>query len=231
MGAFAAVAENHSVIPKNIASDSHASWTPGDAALNGEAVGTTEESITPPREYQSSTPLTADHDDGIVVWEVEPRERQDVVMSSNRVPSELRERLGDEGALGLLALFESERADWSERVLSIAADRFERRLSEEISGVRVELSAVRADIVRELHAGLGSVRQELATARVEVRQELATARVEMRQELATSRVEMLQELATARVETLRWSFMFWIGQVAAMAGLLALMVRLVARNP
>jgi hypothetical protein len=159
--------------------------------------------------------LTADDDDGIVVWEVEPRERQDVVMSSNRVPSELRERLGDEAALGLLELLESERAEWSERVLSVAADRFERRLAEQIAGVRVELSAVRADIVRELHDGLGSIRQELAAVRVETRQELATARVEMHQVLATS-----------RVETLRWSFLFWVGQVAAMAGLLALMFRL-----
>ena len=163
-------------------------------------------------------------------------------MSSNRVPSELRDRLGDEGTLGLVELLESERAEWSERTLSVAADRFERRLLDEISGVRVELHAslgsVRqemhaglASVRQEMHAGLGSVRQELATARVEMRQALATARVETRQELATSRVEMLQELATARVETLRWSFLFWIGQVAAMAGLLALMFRLVARNP
>src|SRR5580765_523604 len=128
-------------------------------------------------------------------------------MSSNRVPSELRERLGDEATLGLLELLESERAQWSERVLSVAADRFERRLSEEISGMRVEL-----------HAGLGSVRQELATLRVETRQDLATARVEMHQMLANS-----------RVETLRWSFVFWVGQVAAMAGLLALMFRLTGR--
>jgi hypothetical protein len=147
----------------------------------------------------------------------------------NRLPPELRERLGDEAALGLLALLESERAEWSERVLRVAADRFERRLAEQIAGVRVELSAVRADIVRELHEGLGSIRQELATVRVEVRQELATVRVEMRQELATARVEMHQLLATSRVETLRWSFLFWVGQVAAMAGLLALMFRLTGR--
>ena len=72
MGAFAAVAENHSVMPKNIASDSHVSWTPGDAALDGEPVETTEDSIIASRAYQSSTPLTADDDDGIVVWEVAP---------------------------------------------------------------------------------------------------------------------------------------------------------------
>ena len=155
--------------------------------------------------YQSSTPLTADDDDGIVVGRSCPEEETAVV--PNRLPPELRERLGDEAALGLLELLESERAEWSERVLSVAADWFERRLAEQIAGVRVELSAVRADIVRELDEGLGSIRQELATVRVDTR----------------------QELANARVETLRWSVLFWVGQVAAMAGLLALMFRLTGR--
>ncbi len=79
-------------------------------------------------------------------------------------------------------------------------------------------SNVRADIVRELHEGLRSIRQELATVRVQTRQDLATARVEMHQLLAAS-----------RVEALRWSFVFWVGQVAAMAGLLALMFRRTGR--
>jgi len=34
-----------------------------------------------------------------------------------------------------------------------------------------------------------------------------------------------QELATTRVEMLKWSFLSWTGQVAAMAGLLAFMLR------
>jgi len=34
-----------------------------------------------------------------------------------------------------------------------------------------------------------------------------------------------QELATTRVEMLKWSFLSWAGQVAAMAGLLAFMLR------
>jgi hypothetical protein len=34
-----------------------------------------------------------------------------------------------------------------------------------------------------------------------------------------------QELSTTRVDMLRWSFVFWIGQVAAIAALLAFMLR------
>lgn len=106
-------------------------------------------------------------------------------MQANRMSQALRDRLGDEATLGLLELLELERAAWSDRVVSIAADRFERRLSEEVASLRVEL-----------HQGLGAIRQELATVRVEM---------------------------------LRWSFLFWVGQVAAMAGLLAFMFRVTGR--
>ena len=93
----------------------------------------------------------------------------------------LADRLGPDATFGLMELLETERTHWSEQVLSASADRFERRLTEETSKLRVEL-----------HEGLAGVRQELATTRFEL---------------------------------LRWSFLFWIGQVGAMAGLLAFMLR------
>ncbi len=74
-------------------------------------------------------------------------------------------------------------------MLSVAAERFERRLTEEISALRDGLHTA-------LHDGLSAVRQELATMRVEL---------------------------------LKWSFLFWVGQVAAMAGLLAVMFRFTGR--
>jgi hypothetical protein len=106
-------------------------------------------------------------------------------MAGGRVPTALRARLGDDATFGLIEMLDSDRKEWSEHVLSVAADRFERRLTEEVSALRVEVRDA-------LHDGLSSVRQELATT---------------------------------RVETLKWSFLFWVGQVAAMAGLLAFMLR------
>ena len=93
---------------------------------------------------------------------------------AGRVPAALRAQLGDEATFGLIELLETERQDWSQHVLSTAADRFERRLAEELSRLRVE-------VVQEIH--------------------------------------------TVRVDILKSSFLFWIGQVAAMAGLLSYMLR------
>src|SRR4030095_5978905 len=100
-------------------------------------------------------------------------------MRPNRISPALRDRLGHEGTIGLLEFIEAERHDWSDTVLTGAADkitlavsaaaaRYERRVAEEISGLRTA-------IVREIHDG--------------------------------------------RVEIVKWSFLFWIGQVAVIAGL------------
>ena len=47
----------------------------------------------------------------------------------------------------------------------------------------------------------------------------------MRLELRDGLTSLRQELAATRIECLKWSFVFWIGQVATMAGLLAFMLR------
>jgi len=43
-------------------------------------------------------------------------------------------------------------------------------------------------------------------------------------EMAALRLEMQKGFGDLRIEVLRWSFLFWIGQVAAIAGLLAFML-------
>jgi hypothetical protein len=70
----------------------------------------------------------------------------------------------------------------------------------------------------------------LETERKEVSQHvlaMAGDRFERRmaEEFARFRQEVVHELANTRVDMLKWAFVFWIGQVAAVAGLLAYMVR------
>lgn len=110
-------------------------------------------------------------------------------MARYGVSAALSERLGREATDGLLELVESSRREWAAQVLSIATERFERRLTQEISTLRV-------DFTRELHQGLATVRQEITAVRVEL---------------------------------IRWSFAFWVGQIAVMIGVLAFMLRDIGR--
>jgi hypothetical protein len=91
-------------------------------------------------------------------------------LATRQLSAALTHRLGQDATSGLQQLLDSEK----EHVLNVAAERFERRLTEEVSGLRV-------DIVRELHG--------------------------------------------IRVDLFKWSFLFWIGQVAAVVGVLTFMLR------
>jgi len=129
--------------------------------------------------------LTSPPDDETVVVEGFGRQKVRLNPMSRRIPPALRGRLEDEATFGLIELLESERKDWSEHVLSVASDRFERRLAQELGAFKTEVSQALNDV--------------------------ATA--------------IREETATAKLEMLKWSFVFWIGQVAAVAGLLAFMRR------
>jgi hypothetical protein len=75
--------------------------------------------------------------------------------------------------------------EWTEHVLTVATDRFERRLAEELAITRVEFT-------RELHGGLSNIRREMADLRVEI---------------------------------LRWSFLFWLGQITVVGLMLSYLLR------
>ena len=97
----------------------------------------------------------------------------------------LREKLGDDAMADLRAFIDVEGRRWREDVLSIAAERFERRLAEEIGALRVDMA----------------------------------------KEFAAVRVEMATLATSTRADILKWSFLFWIGQFAAVTGMMAFLLK------
>ncbi len=80
-----------------------------------------------------------------------------------------------------------------EQLLATASDRFERPLSEEIGAVRVTM-----------------VEQNSVT-----RQEIAQLRVDMTEQFAAARIHS----EARHHELLKWALVFWVGQAAAVAGI------------
>ena len=95
-------------------------------------------------------------------------------MEPMSVPPALRARIGHEATQGLVELLETRDRMWSEHMMDLAVERFERRLAEELWKFRLAVT---------------------------------------------------QEIATSRVELLRRSFVFWVGQMTALAALVALVLR------
>ena len=69
------------------------------------------------------------------------------------------------------------------------------------------------------------VGEEIGALRLDVAKEFASVRIEAAKEFAAMRVE----LAAKEVNLVRWSFLFWVGQLAAMTGIMTLLLRAMLR--
>jgi hypothetical protein len=187
------------------------------------------------------------------------RSRKADEMDAAAVPEVLRERLGPDATGGLLDMLDLARREWSDNVIEVCAARFEHRLLDETSKLRLEIAqgdaALRLQVV-ELGASLrtemaalgGGLRGEMAERGASLRSEMAELGASLRSEMAelgaSLRGEMAalvsglrgemtaqgsslrQEMAELRFDILKWCFLFWVGQVVAVAGVFALMLRM-----
>ena len=101
-------------------------------------------------------------------------------MSSTEYLFALRERLGAQAATALAEVLDSHQSE----TVTLAIQSFDRRLGEECTKLRTEMSGLRSDLSFQMN-GL--------------------------------RMELRTEFANVRAELLKWSFVSWIGQFAAIA--------------
>ena len=157
-------------------------------------------------------------------------------MDVDAVSAPLRERLGLEATIGLLELLDAHHRERDEDVMVAVTDRFERRLTEEASGLRIqmaqlgaelrqEMAAMRADLREEMATMRADLREEMATMGADLRREMATMGADLRQEMATIGGDLRQEMAAGRVDLFKWCFLFWIGQVLPVGGIVGVMLR------
>jgi hypothetical protein len=129
------------------------------------------------------------------------------------VPEPLQRALGADGAPALVSLLNEVGLAVRASVTALAVERFERRLAEELGRLRAELhehvSGLRAEFHAALHAEVGSLRAEL-------HEQVGTLRAGLHEQLGSVRAAMLG--SEARIT--RWMFVFWVGQIGALLGIL-----------
>ena len=153
-------------------------------------------------------------------------------MEGTDVSPVLRERLGPDASLELLALLEDFCVAWSSHVTNQTLERFERQLTHQIGGFRDDLREGEASLHTEMRVLETSLRAELSAVRDEVREGHVSLRLEMRdigativRETTTLGSTLRREMAEQRVELLKWSFAFWFGQIVALGGLMTVLFR------
>ena len=158
-------------------------------------------------------------------------------MEIESVPPALQARLGPEATGGLLQLLHRSDLERRADVIDACTERFERRLVEEVSGLRVQISQVESSIRQDMTkmgaelrgemAQLGaSLRGEMAVMNSSLREDMTAMGSSLRQDIATMGSDLRGDIASGRVDLFKWCFLFWVGQVLAIGGLLAVMLRL-----
>jgi hypothetical protein len=193
-------------------------------------------------------------DDGIVVGEVRKEDAVDV----HAVPPALRLALGPDATRALIETIERSHHDARPAMIAACTERFERRLVEEVSRLRVEMAQQGADLRQEMGTLGVNLRQEMGTLGADLRQEIGTLGVDLRQEMGQLGVDLRQEMgqlgvglrqemgqlgvglrqemgqlgvglradvSAGRVEMVKWLFLFWVGQVIVMTGIMGALLR------
>jgi hypothetical protein len=93
--------------------------------------------------------LTRHLDDGIVVVRsgTGSREKETTMFTFARVVI-LKEKLGHDGLLELDSALDASGQQWKEQVVELVSERFERRLTQEMSMVRLEIADTRLSVIR-----------------------------------------------------------------------------------
>ena len=110
------------------------------------------------------------------------------------VPKVLREKLGEDGADALVGLINEANGQAKGDVLTFVEEKFERRLSEELGKVSERITTESSKLNERLTTEIGKVNVEFAKVR--------------------------QEMAELKADLIRWMFIFWVGQLGAILGIL-----------
>ena len=125
------------------------------------------------------------------------------------IPKPLREKLGEEGTDALVRVLNENEKETRSSVVDFAVQRFEKRLTEEIAGVRVDLADAEKRFGKRLTEEIAGLREETVRGNLNLREELKTDIAELRGDIQKS-----------KADTIKWMFLFWVGQIGVLLGII-----------
>ncbi len=149
------------------------------------------------------------------------------------VPKILRTKLGDDGAEALVEFFnEAQEANSpKEEIIEIVEEKFERRLSEELGKLRVEIAEMKSELRNEMAKLFSKSHDEMTMIKSELRNEMINLFSKsdgkmnkmdqnLRTEMATMKSDLETKIAQSHADLIKWMFIFWVGQIGVMIGIL-----------
>ncbi len=132
----------------------------------------------------------------------------------------LKPKLGEEEARSLLEYIDTsvEHRAASKADLERVAAALKAELREEIHGVESKLR-------EEIHGVESKLREEIHGVESKLREEISAVESKFHEELHRVESSLRTEIHSVKADLLKWSFTFWVGNVAVLAGIMFALLR------
>jgi hypothetical protein len=154
------------------------------------------------------------------------RSEKDGVVRNNRVPAALLEQMGTEATGALLEVIDRAHEERKTEMIAAALEQFDTRLAGEGALIRREIAAGDLAIRQDMTKMESSLRADLTKMESALRGDMSKMESTLRADMSRMEAVVRQDTGAGRVELLKWCFVFWIGQVLALASLFAVMIRM-----
>jgi len=102
----------------------------------------------------------------------------------------------------------------------------ELRLTKEIENTRKEIKELDVKLTKEIESVRSDLTKEIENTRKEIKEldvkltkEIESVRSDLTKEIESVRLELTKEIGNTKSSLIKWSFLFWIGQMSALLGI------------
>ena len=103
----------------------------------------------------------------------------------------------------------------------------------EIERVRLEIERLRTELMEKIEENrleIERVRADLTEKMGQIQADLTKKIEENRLEIERVRADLIKEIGQTKVSLIRWAFVFWVSQMAALVGILFALVQLLTER-
>jgi hypothetical protein len=95
-------------------------------------------------------------------------------------------------------------------------------MHDEIGGLRTEMDEKIGGLRGEMHEGLAGLRSEMYEGFAGLHSEIAETKIHFENRLTNEISSVRTDMAKNQSNTIRWMFIFWVGQIGALIGILSI---------
>jgi gas vesicle protein len=144
----------------------------------------------------------------------------DLLMPIITVEKPLKDKLGDEAVDSLIRLINQTQTEQKAELLEFVEEKFEHRLTLEIGKVNERLTEEIGKVNERLTEEIGKVNKRLTEEIGKVNERLTEEIGNVNERITQETSKLDVKIESTRADLIKWMFIFWIGQVAALLGIL-----------